>query len=367
MTIIKPDLSTLHNEIKQIYYKYFYKNYDYFLKTSVLFTNVYKIILENRELFDFLEKINQYEDIDDIQITCKELVKYKFTFTNLEEKYIKPFAIIVLLLEKFEEKESFFNGFDEYKLNTNLELLVDMYKEKNYNLKLEDEFNKYNLVEINKYRKLHWQDTRIIDKEYQITFDVKYIERKLYFKILHLSQVYDFKFSFYPHCLNIKNYVDDTYMIFDSKDYGREYNIDDIKKINLRENIKFSDYKVENKLYVKLAENELTFEEIQKNPNFFDEIDVIYTKVVHLIFCIKDEILYIEHIDLEYIFYSMEEYIERFEKDNFKQKGNRYKRQKIFKIDNAKINLIENIYDLVYNSLDNKSLIDEYFEMLNIS
>ena len=63
----------------------------------------------------------------------------------------------------------------------------------------------------------------------------------------------------------------------------------------------------------------------------------------------------------------LEKYNIDFEKDNFKQKGNRYKRQKIFKIDNAKINLIENIYDLVYNSLDNKSLIDEYFEMLNIS
>ena len=51
--------------------------------------------------------------------------------------------------------------------------------------------------------------------------------------------------------------------------------------------------------------------------------------------------------------------------DNFEQKGSRYKRQKIFKIDNAKINLVENLYDLVYNSLDNKNLVDEYFEMIN--
>ena len=81
------------------------------------------------------------------------------------------------------------------------------------------------------------------------------------------------------------------------------YHIDDIKKINLKENVKFVDYKIKNKLYVKLFENELTFEEIQKDINFFDDLNVIYTKVVHLIFFVEDETLYIEHIDLEYIFY----------------------------------------------------------------
>lgn len=174
-----------------------------------------------------------------------------------------------------------------------------------------------------------------------------------------------FKLSFYPDCLNIKNYIDNSIMIFDEKEYGKKYNIDEIKKINLKENVKFVDYKIENKLYVKLFENELTFEEIQKDINFFDDLNVIYTKVVHLIFFVEDETLYIEHIDLEYIFYTLDEYIERFDNDNFEQKGSRYKRQKIFKIDNAKINLVENLYDLVYNSLDNKNLVDEYFEMIN--
>ena len=102
-----------------------------------------------------------------------------------------------------------------------------------------------------------------------------------------------------------------------------------------------------------------------RDINFFDDLNVIYTKVVHLIFFVEDETLYIEHIDLEYIFYTLDEYIERFDNDNFEQKGSRYKRQKIFKIDNAKINLVENLYDLVYNSLDNKNLVDEYFEMIN--
>ncbi len=95
---------------------------------------------------------------------------------------------------------------------------------------------------------------------------------------------YNFKLSFYPNCLNARNYIDTTPMTFDEKEYGKKYNIDEIKKINLKENVKFVDYKIENKLYVKLFENELTFEEIQKDINFFDDLNVIYTKLVHLIF-----------------------------------------------------------------------------------
>lgn len=355
----------LHNEIKQIYYKYFYKNCDVFFKTSVLYTNIYKTILLNDELFHFLEKIHNYENIIDIKIDEEEFCKYKSSFNNLEERYIRPFAILVTLLEKFEKKEFFFNGYNQYKINLNLNLLIDCYKQKDYDLKLEEEFSKYNLIEINKHRKLHWQVPRITDEKYEITFDIKEINMEIYKKILDLQNFYDFKLSFYPNCLNIKNYINNTIMAFDEKEYGKKYNIDDIKKIKIKENTKFVDYEVENKLYVKLVENELTFEEIQKDINIFDGSNVIYTKVVHVIFLIEDEILYIKHIDLEYIFYTLDEYIERFDNDNFEQKGSKYKRQKIFKIDNAKINLVENLYDLIYNSMDNKNLIDEYFEMIN--
>lgn len=357
--------SSIDNEIKQIYYKYFYNNCDVFFKTSVLFGDVYKTIQANKELFTFLNKINLYLDIFDINISNNELSKYIFIFNNSEEKYKKPFAILLALLEEFEKKEFFFNGYDKNKLNTNLKLIVDIYKKQDYDLYSEIEFNKYNLMEIKNSRKLFWQEPRVIDEKYEITFDIKYINKIVYLKIIDLFKSYNFKLSFYPNCLNVRNYIDNTYMTFDEKEYGKKYNIDDIKKIKIKENIKFVDSKVENKLYIKLVENELTFEEIQKNINSFDDSDIIYTKVVHLIFFTENNILNIKHIDLEYIFYTLEEYIKRFEDDNFEQKGTKYKRQKIFKIDNAKINLVENLYDLVYNSLDNKNLVDEYFEMIN--
>lgn len=357
--------TNIDSEIKQIYYKYFYNNCDIFFKTSVSWGDVYKTIQANKELFSFLDKINLCQDSLNINISNKELAKYIFIFNEAEEKYKKPFAIFINLLEEFEKKEFFFNGYDKDKLNINLNLIVDIYKKQNYDLYSEVEFKKYNLIEITNNRKLFWQEPRVLDEKYGITFDIKYIDKELYLKIIDLYKFYNFKLSFYPNCLNIKNYIDSNFLTFDEKEFGKTHNNNDLKKMNLIENIKFVDNKVENKLYIKLVGDELTFEEIQKDINIFDGSDLIYTKVVHLIFFVEKDILYIEHIDLEYIFYSLEQYIERFEKDNFEQKGDRYKRQKIFKIDNAKINLIDNLYDLIYNSMKNKNLIDEYFEMLN--
>lgn len=352
--------------VKQIYYKYFYQNCENRTFKSFVF---YPIVLgkfsKNPELIDYLDIFKQLENTyDKKDYIIDDIHKFRF-MTKFDDKYFEALNVFLLILEEFEKKEFFFNGYDKDKINLNLNFLIDYYQQKKYDLKSEEEFSKYNLIEINKYRKLHWQEARIIDEKYEITFDIKYITKKVYLKIFDLFKMNHFKLSFYPDCLNIKNYIDNSIMIFDEKEYGKKYNIDEIKKINLKENVKFVDYKIENKLYIKLVENELTFEEIQKDIKVFDDLNIIYTKVVHIIFLIEDETLYIEHIDLEYIFYTLDEYIERFDNDNFEQKGSRYKRQKIFKIDNAKINLVENLYDLVYNSLDNKNLVDEYFEMIN--
>ena len=129
----------------------------------------------------------------------------------------------LLILEEFEKKEFFFNGYNKDKINLNLNFLIDYYQQKKYDLKSEEEFSKYNLIEINKYRKLHWQEARVIDEKYEITFDIKYITKKVYLKIFDLFKMNHFKLSFYPDCLNIKNYIDNSIMIFDEREYGKKY------------------------------------------------------------------------------------------------------------------------------------------------
>jgi len=355
-------------EIKQIYYKYFYQNTNNrTFKSFVFYPIVIEKILKIPELISFLDILDEVKnDFDDKDYIIDNIHKFRF-IVNLTDKYFDTFNIFLLLLKEVEKKEFFFNGIDEYKINSNINFLTDMYYKKNYHLKEEKEFSTYNLIEIMENRRLFWQEPRIIDDKYQITFDVKYINKNIYNKIYELHKSQNFKLSFYPDCLNIKDYIDLSIMTYDEKEFGKNYNINECKTMSLKANIKFVDYIEKNKLYIKLFNNELTFEEIQINPKFFDGLDVIYTKVIHLIFFVEDDNLYIKHVDLEYIFYSLDEYIERFENDNFEQKGNRMKRQKIFKIDNAKINLIEELYHLVYYSLDNKNLINEYFKMLNES
>lgn len=366
MKTVKSKLTKIDDEINEIYYKYFYLNStDRTFKSFVFYSIVIQKISENAELLSFLDRLNELNNKYDKQDYIIDNINIFRFMTKFDDKYFETLNIFLLLLKNFEKKEFFFNGFCDSKININLKFLIDFYKQKDYDLKQEEEFDKYNLIEINEHRKLHWQEPRIIDEKYQISFDIQKINQKIYQKIYKLYKLSHFKLSFYPDCLNIKNYTDKSIMTFDEKEFGKKYNIQDIKKVNLKENIKFVDYEVENKLYIKLFHDELTFEEVQKNPNNFGELDIIYTKVVHLIFFTEDDVLLIQHIDLEYIFYSIDEYIERFENNNFEQKGSKIKRQKIFKIDNAKINLLENLEDLVYNSLDNKDLVGEYFEMIN--
>ncbi|WP_412055168.1 hypothetical protein [Aeromonas sp. XH] len=77
-----------------------------------------------------------------------------------------------------------------------------------------------------------------------------------------------------------------------------------------------------------------------------------------------DSKYYIKHIDHEYIFYTMEEFIKR--QYDHKQKGQAYSRIKTFKIDESKIPLISSncqmfVYMVLKSYFSNGELIDEYF------
>ncbi|MEN8412320.1 hypothetical protein ABFP33_20420 [Acinetobacter bereziniae] len=108
----------------------------------------------------------------------------------------------------------------------------------------------------------------------------------------------------------------------------------------------------------------LTFETLV--PDFLMDKDCnVLTNMIHLEVS-KDENRndVISHIDHEYIVYSAEEYDRRLEKDP-RQRG--HDKIKTFKIDNAKIPLNYTIdgapilYCFLLSCLDNKELIDEYF------
>lgn len=111
----------------------------------------------------------------------------------------------------------------------------------------------------------------------------------------------------------------------------------------------------------------ITFEEFNEEDELLNEYFHItglkVTNVVHLKYFQENSGTYIEHIDHEYIFYSMEGY--ELRKNNHLQKGNAKKRIKTFKIDKSKIPLnnekdIEFLEFILKECLTHIDLIEEF-------
>lgn len=116
-------------------------------------------------------------------------------------------------------------------------------------------------------------------------------------------------------------------------------------------------------LWVIIDERNITFEEIIQDFHIYN--DSIVTQVVHLEYEVdgNSEQL-INHIDHEYIFYTVEEY--EIRQKDYKQKGNAIKRYKTFKIDDSKIPFYVDdkfvLYYIIEKYFRRKELLKEYFE-----
>ena len=116
-------------------------------------------------------------------------------------------------------------------------------------------------------------------------------------------------------------------------------------------------------LWVVIDERNITFEEIIQDFHIYN--DSIVTQVVHLEYEVdgNSEQL-INHIDHEYIFYTVEEY--EIRQKDYKQKGNAIKRYKTFKIDDSKIPFYVDdkfvLYYIIEKYFRRKELLKEYFE-----
>lgn len=91
----------------------------------------------------------------------------------------------------------------------------------------------------------------------------------------------------------------------------------------------------ENQLWVAASDNELTFEELC--GDFVVQAGGIRTQMIHLQFSVSEKGILINHIDHEYIYYSLEEYDDRKSDGKMRTKGSIRKRIKTFKVDKAQI------------------------------
>lgn len=117
-----------------------------------------------------------------------------------------------------------------------------------------------------------------------------------------------------------------------------------------------------NNLWIRIKNNEVTFEELVDDFDIGSNNEII-TQVVHLEIFEDNGKSFIKHLDHEFIYYSEDEYIKRL--NDIDQKGEVRKRQKTFKIDEARIPLYnrgkELIVAVLFSRFNNRDLICEYF------
>lgn len=150
------------------------------------------------------------------------------------------------------------------------------------------------------------------------------------------------------------------------------YNIDKIDLINMLYDPKIYDDKLMIWHTKDDSKSQFIFEEILEDFDNDDSENII-TQIVHLTYIGENNNYYIDHIDHEYIFYSIEQYDKKLEslkkgKENIKG----HKKIKTFKIDEAKIpffykdaNDIFFLYLILENFFTKKELLKEYFNKVN--
>lgn len=262
-----------------------------------------------------------------------------------------------------------FNGYNSElkKINFNLHYLETFLIKKEYDLKKEKEYTKYNLLEVTQNRVLLEDEPRIIDEKFNFSVNIKYVDINVYKFLYSLHKKTNFKLSFYPDIEHIYSFKNRYTLLLESKQFGVTPSISELKSRCSNKNVTFIDDLKLDTFWVKQHGRDFTIEEILNDFKIFE--NSIVTKVLHLQHYTENDKLYINHLDFEYIFYTIEEFSKREKNDKSysKQiKGSAYPRQKIFKIDNAKLEFVTTIYPLAYNSFSNKQLVNEYFKDMGI-
>jgi hypothetical protein len=244
-------------------------------------------------------------------------------------------------------------------LNDHSEKLIKIYRDINIDLNTSDlQFSKYKLISLNEH-------ISIINDKYN-----RYLtDNRLYKVILHFfpsKKIVDsiIKLLKEGMIVNIAFRISDisrSSVAMEDLAYGSimPLDVDKIPAISA-----LYDKKYEDKLIIQhdQGKQELTFEELR--DDFIHDEDSVVTQVIHLQYVTNDEGVFIQHLDHEFIFYSIDEYDQKI--NNHKIHGSLNK-IKTFKIDNSRIPF--HFKDLrgpfLFNVLEShfihKSLICEYF------
>lgn len=250
----------------------------------------------------------------------------------------------------------------------NINILEDYFKSKGILLNnVDNQYNKYDLISISNDFNLTEIPYSPILYHYKIQSFVRFneISRNLFHSLIKLKQTGEIKeLALRPDYHFGEDKLGLSYLT-EAIERGTIFNLTNFGKDSITK-LYSNDY--EDQLWIIIDDKNITFEEFLNDFIVYGES--IVTQVVHAEYIIDDNIIYISHIDHEFIFYTLDEFEER--KNNPRQKGNAKKRYKTFKVDNSRIPIVDkqdtNLFLIVLEEyFRNKDLIQEYFKSISAS
>ena len=303
-------------------------------------------------------------DFEKFVSDCKELFNSLLNLykndSEFYQKYHTYLCVAKILFEDYKRDKARKNRFNIPKNNS----LEKLYQENGIDLNsIDKQYNKYKLLTVdNNFEILISNIPKVYDKRLDIYLYINEIQEDFLQLLKELQeQKYISDLALRPEYTNVSKDLQDLSIGLEEKEFGKIFSFENLGNPTITK--LYSTNKYDNKLWIIIDEENITFEELLEDFKVYDNF--IVTQIIHLQYKKEDDNYIIHHIDHEYIFYTEYEYMER--ENNPMQKGEAKTRFKTFKVDNSKIPFILDdgsffLYKVLDTYFFNKDLIKEYFE-----
>jgi len=311
----------------------------------------------------YIDKIKNL-DFEKFVSDCEELFSsisniYQDDLEFYREYYIYSY-VAEILFEDYKRDKAKKNRFNIPENNS----LEKLYQENGIDLNsIDTQYRKYKLLTIDSNFEISISNIpKVYDKRLNVYLYVKEIQEDFLQLLKELQeQKYISNLALRPEYTNVSKDLQDLSIGLEEKEFGKIFSFENLGNPTITK--LYSTDKYDNKLWILIDEENITFEELLED--FEVHNNFIVTQVIHLQYMIEEDNYIIHHIDHEYIFYTEDEYMKR--ENNPMQKGEAKTRFKTFKVDNSKIPFILNdssffLYKVLDTYFVNKDLIQEYFE-----
>ena len=311
----------------------------------------------------YIDKIKNL-DFEKFVSDCEELFSSISDIYQDDLKFYREYhtylCIAKILFEDYKRDKARKNRFNIPKNNS----LEKLYQENGIDLNSIDiQYNKYKLLTVDNNFEISISNIpKVHDKRLDIYLYITEIEDGFLQLLKELQeQKYISDLALRPEYTDVSKDLQDLSIALEEKEFGKIFSFGNLGNPTITK--LYSTDKYDNKLWILIDEENITFEELLEDFEVHD--NSIVTQVIHLQYKKEEDNYIIHHIDHEYIFYTEDEYMER--ETNPMQKGEAKTRYKTFKVDNSKIPFILDdgsffLYKVLDTYFVNKDLIKEYFQ-----